>query len=342
MRLSPLRLAVLPAVLAAAAAGAPTASAIVTGSGIRDSSITTLDIARDTLIGADIRTGAVGTLELAANAVRTSDILDQSIAMRDLGSNSVGSDEITAGAVRASELASNAVTRAELADDAVGADELAGNSVSGGHVAPNSIGAADIAVNGVGASEIATGGVTTAELLDGTIGTLDLALGAVTPERLAAAPSVALTFTAAQAIPANAATMVLPAGGWGEALDVGDMHDDAADPAYVVAPIAGWYQVSGRLEWVADAVGAAQDRRLAVMTSTSTGTDVRAAARVQDRPLATETQLQSVDGVVRLVAGDRIWLEAQQANTGDEPIAVSADVSTDVRGAAFRVVWIGA
>ncbi|MCW2921762.1 MAG: hypothetical protein JWL76_1636 [Thermoleophilia bacterium] len=326
------------------------AAAVVTGAGIRDSSITTVDIARDTLIGADIRTNAIGTLELSGNAVRTSDILDGSITMRDLDDNSVGVSQIAADAVRASELASgsvagseiadNAVGRSELGDDAVGSAELDENSVTGSHIATSAIGTSDIAVNGVGASEIATGGVTTSEVLDGTIGTLDLAPGAVTPDKVAPAPSVALTFVAAQSVLDGVATPVLPAGGWGEAYDQGGMHDDPANLPYVVAPVAGWYQVSGRLEWAADGGTIAQDRRLSIITSTSTGTDMRAAARVQDTPAGTSVQQQSVSGLVRLAAGDRIWLEAYQTNDGNQPISVTADVSADTRGAAFSAVWV--
>ena len=324
------------------------AAAIVTGAGIRDGSITTLDIARDTLVGADIRTNAVGTLELAGNAVRTSDILDGSIAMRDLDDNSVGVSQIAADAVRASELASgsvggseiadNAVGRSELGDDAVGSSELDENSVTGSHIATNAIGTSDIAVNGVGASEIATGGVTSSELLDGTIAAVDLADGSVTTSKVAAAPSVALAFTAPQSITAGLATKVLPTGGWNEVYDVSGMHDDPAPNAYVVATVPGWYHVSGRLGWGADPDGG--ERQLSILTSNSSDTEVRAAAHVIDRP-GTGTQLQSVSGLVRLAVGDRIWMEALQANAGNEAIAVTADLSSDVRGAAFSAVWVG-
>jgi hypothetical protein len=268
--------------------------------------------------------------------------------MRDLHDNSVGVSQIAADAVRASELASgsvggseiadNAVGRSELGDDAVGSSELDENSVTGSHIATNSIGTSDIAVNGVGSSEIAAGGVTTSELLDGGVGTPDLADGSVTPGKVAAAPSVALTFAVPQSIPAGASTPVMAAGGWGEAYDQGGMHDDPSNNPYVVATVAGWYHVSGRLDWAADPDGG--ERQLSVLTSNSAGTDIRAAARVQDRPATGQSQLQSVSGLVRVAVGDRIWLDALQTNAGNDPIVVSADVSTDTRGAAFSVAWV--
>jgi len=126
-------------------------------------SITTDDIALDTIAAVDIATGAVGTLEIADGVITTTDIS--------------GTAAITDAQV------SDTLTASTLTGTAVGDANIAAGAVDGGalgEIEDGTITTDDIALDTILAADIATGAVGTAEIADGVITAADLATAAKT------------------------------------------------------------------------------------------------------------------------------------------------------------------
>lgn len=328
-------------VVAIAAAGTVSATAAPARIGtvqIINNSIRGIDIRNSTITSADVNLNALNAGDLAVNSVGASELAKNSVTAADITTGAVTTLQLLDGSVGNNDLASNSVTASKIASDAVGNSELADNAVT----------ASRIAASAVGQSEIATNGVDTAEIDANAVTSSELAAGSVTPDKLAPTVGVALSLAGSDNIDANVPQEIDGPLGWTERYDNGGLYDAGTKPAFITATRAGWYQVSARIQWELDGAGEAQRRILSIVTgvpiaNSPLSTDPRYAARDEARFTETIDRFtQSVDAVVRVNAGDRIWLEALQANPGDEAIAVSTPDSPDVRGANFRAVWLGA
>ncbi|MCW2925273.1 MAG: hypothetical protein JWM98_2677 [Thermoleophilia bacterium] len=366
-RLLPLPVLVVGALVLVSSASAAT---ILTGRNIKDGTITSVDVALNTLTAADLNTNSVGVLEIATNAVGAAElrassvtgaeIATNAVGVTEIGTNAVGADEIAPGAVGTADLATgsvgstqladggvanvdlgaNAVTASKIADDAVGNSEIANDAVTASRIAANSVGESEIATGGVNTAEIDTDAVTSSELAINAVTTENLAAGAVTGDKLAAVPSVALSLPAAPfTVPNNTPTPVAPT--WIESYDNGGLYDPA-NTGYVTVPRTGWYQVSGRVLWASTAT-TGDMRQLTIYTTDSTGGGLRVASRTREGEAPANSAFpQSVDGLVRLSAGERIVLEAFQTNSGANPVNITNDGAASTASADFRVAYVGA
>lgn len=322
-------------VVAVACAAAPASAAVAR--------IGTLQVINNSLRGVDIRNSTITSVDIGLNALNAGDLAPNAVGASELAANSVGAAEIASGAVGTLEIADGSVGNADLGSNSVTASKIADDAVGNSELADNSVSASRIAASAVGQSEIATNGVDTAEIDANAVTSSELAAGSVTPDKLTATVGVALTLTGSDSIVNAIPRAIESAAGYAEDYDNAGLYDTGAHPAYMVVTRAGWYHVSGRVQWSLDTIGDPQRRVLSIATSTSSGSDVRYPTQDEERFDETAAPLlQSVDGTVRVAAGDRIWLEALQENPGNESLTVTAPGTGGVRGANFRAAWLGA
>ena len=105
----------------------------VTSAYITDSTITTTDIAVDTITAADIAAGAVGTSEIADGAVTSADIAADTITAADIATGAVTTTEILDNTITSADLATNAQI-ANYAYDALSSTALTSSNTSRGSV----------------------------------------------------------------------------------------------------------------------------------------------------------------------------------------------------------------
>ena len=124
--------------------GAAWAAGLISGSQIKNRSITSKKIGRGQITAANLAAGAVGSADLAPGAVTSHSIADQ--------------------AVTTSKLANNAVTTPQLADGAVTGTKVAPGSLTAADVAPNTF----LAANGTATNSSQLGGVSASGFVQGT------------------------------------------------------------------------------------------------------------------------------------------------------------------------------
>ena len=104
------------------------------------------DIRRGTVASKQIKDRSITTRDIAPDTVRgLRETADGSITARHLGEGAVGGAAIADGAVTAADVADGAVGAGKLADGAVGAGKLADNATTGAKIADGTLTTADIA-----------------------------------------------------------------------------------------------------------------------------------------------------------------------------------------------------
>jgi|GEM_PF-5264234 len=136
---------------------------------IADGTITTDDIALDTIAAVDI----------ATDAVTTTEILDSTVASADIALDTIAAVDIAADAVGTSEIADGTVASADIALDTIAAVDIAADAVTTTEILDGTVASADIALDTIAAVDIATDAVTTTEILDGTVASADIALDTI-------------------------------------------------------------------------------------------------------------------------------------------------------------------
>ena len=116
------------------------------------------------LDGGKLQVGTVLAAALGTGSVTTTEIADNTVGTADLAPDSVTSTEIVVDTIVAADIAASAVDTSELAADAVTTTEILGGTILTG----------DIATDTILAGNIAAGAVATSEILDGTIAPADL------------------------------------------------------------------------------------------------------------------------------------------------------------------------
>ena len=111
-----------------------------------------------------------------------------------------------------------------------------------------------------------------------------------------------------------------------EELDSAGVHDNAANPSRLTAPIAGLYWINATVEWSANTTGRRLIRINKNQSSPSIATDSVQASSVGNT-------VQTVSRLARLVAGDFIEVDASQATTP------SVNLSASVQD--FSMNWVG-
>lgn len=122
---------------------------------------------------------------------------------------------------------------------------------------------------------------------------------------LAAKPAARVERTAAQPIPNATSTMVSFDS---ERFDIQDLHNSAADASRLTAPESGLYEISGGVDWGANATG---ERQIYLLVN-----GVTPIARQREPANGASRHAQSLAALFPLVAGDYVQLVASQTSGG--------------------------
>jgi hypothetical protein len=102
--------------------------------------------ARHLIDGKDIRSGTVASKQIKDRSITTRDIAPDTVRrLREIADDSITARQLGAGAVGGAAIADGAVTAADVADGAVGAGKLADNAITGAKIADGTLTTADIA-----------------------------------------------------------------------------------------------------------------------------------------------------------------------------------------------------
>jgi hypothetical protein len=144
--------------------------------------------------GAQVLDLTITSADLAADSVITSKILDANVTLAKLAANSVDSSKIVDLSIASADIAADAIITSKILDANVTLAKLAANSVDSSKIVDLSIVAADLASDSVITSKILDANVTLAKLasdsvnsskiVDLSIATVDLGHGIVTVEKL--------------------------------------------------------------------------------------------------------------------------------------------------------------
>ena len=158
----------------------------IRGAQILDLTVTSADLAADSVITSKILDANVTLAKLAANSVDSSKIVDLSIVAADLAADSVITSKILDANVTAAKLASDSVTTVKILDANVTLAKLAADSVDSSKIVDLSIVAADLAADSVITSKILDANVTAAKLASDSVTTVKILDANVTLAKLAA------------------------------------------------------------------------------------------------------------------------------------------------------------
>jgi len=124
-------------------------SGTVTTTMILDSTISTDDVAADTLTSGDLATGSVETTEIAADTITAGDIATGAVATAEILDGTIITDDVAADTLTAGDLAADSVGTSEIASGAVATDEIAADTITSGDVAASAITASELADDAV-------------------------------------------------------------------------------------------------------------------------------------------------------------------------------------------------
>lgn len=127
----------------------------IDGGALQADSVTTLQLAADSVEANNIKAGAVVAGKLAADSVLAANIKAGEIGAAHVAANQISAVHIVGESITADELAANSVTTAKINALAVNADKLAANAVTADKIAANAVAADKIAANAVTAAKIA-------------------------------------------------------------------------------------------------------------------------------------------------------------------------------------------
>lgn len=212
--------------------------------------------------------------------------------------NSVGPKQLKEGAVTAPDVAVGAIKEQALAQAAVNAAALKQDAVTGDKIKQGAVGSTQLSNQSVGSEKIAKlPGASAEEINIVSVG----------------GSGVQLTYD-------------------NEMFDfTGNMYNNATDPAKMVAPRDGVYQVTVSVMWEAEAgtrTLSLVEEQASPVCNCEFDADTRPAS-------ASAPTSQSLTSTVVLDAGDKVWAAAD--STGD-------DGSTDIissRRARLTMLWIG-
>src|SRR2546423_4471739 len=156
------------------------------------------------------------------------------------GSNTVFSDDIVDNQVYSADVRND-----NLSGGGLGAADLRAGSVGTRGVAPDSLGAADLATSAVGTDEVTNESLTGADILNGSLG----------PTEFGPIPAARADSSANQTIAESTPTVISLDG---EGFDTTNLHDTAINNSRLTAPVAGVYQINGRVHWHTGAAGGRQ------------------------------------------------------------------------------------
>jgi hypothetical protein len=216
--------------------------------------------------------------------------------------------------------------------------KLKANSVKSKHIAPGAVGPSDLAPqavtdvaladNAVRARSIRPGEVTDGKLGPASVDEQNLENSTVSPAKIAASPGASAEQTVATTVGGSSVQLAFNT----QVFDfLGDMWRPT-DPAKMRAPIAGVYQVTAGVTWAAGETGS---RKITLVAETANPLCTCEFDSSTTPVAASGTTAQSLTSVVKLDAGDKVWVAVD--SEGD-------DGSTDVVNSPrprLTMTWIG-
>jgi hypothetical protein len=232
------------------------------------------------------------------------------------GANTVFSDDIVNDQVFSADVRNDSLSGGGLA-----AADLRAGSVATSEVADNSLGAVDLAPGSVGASEVTDSSLTGTDIVNGSLG----------PTEFGTIPAARADNSATQTIAASTPTVISLDG---EGFDTMNLHDTATNNSRLTAPIAGVYQINGRVHWDDGAAGVRQLR-----IEKNLGLPIgKTIAEAMDTAAATDELTQNVSTISRLSAGDYVELRVIQQNVSATTVDTLADPHISPE---LSMAWIG-
>jgi hypothetical protein len=212
--------------------------------------------------------------------------------------------------------------------NSIGTKQLKPNAVTQFDVAPKAIGRAALESNAVGAAALDSASVDGSKIKDGTIEKGDLGNQVVDSAKIAKLPGASAVEDQTVSVGGSAIQLTYDT----ELFDfTGGMYSNSSDPAKMVAPRDGVYQVTLSLMWEAEAgirtVTLIEEQASPACTCEFDGDTTPASA---SGPTS-----QSITSTVEMDTGDKVWAVA--GSDGD-------DGSTDIlntRRTRLTMVWIG-
>jgi hypothetical protein len=251
-----------------------------------------------------------------------------SYAAVSLSANSVGARELKHQAVGASELKDGSIMKRDLRERLY--ESLrSGGGEAGPQGPPGPAGPADGPAGGV---------------LTGRYPNPGLAGGVVGTSQLAQLPGARVRKASdTQVIPDRTTTPVSFTDASSEQYDIGNMFDQAADPAVLTIPVTGTYVITGAVRWQANADGV---RNLNLHGPQPGGLRASSSVHANDSmvppggppggpppPPVLDTTRQSVSTTERFNAGDQVFMSVSQ--TSGAPLFLDASQNQIHLSAAF-------
>lgn len=170
---------------------------------IQNGSISTTQIAADTITAGNIAVGAITASELAANSVSASALTANSITATALAAGSITASALAAQSITATALAAGSITASALAAQSITATALAAQSITATALAAQSITATALAAQSITATAMAAASVSATALQAGSVAASTIVARSITASALAA-NSITASAIAANSITASA------------------------------------------------------------------------------------------------------------------------------------------
>lgn len=137
-------------------------------------------------------------------SITSTEIADNSISTPKLQALAVTANKIAANTITANEIAASTITGAKIAANTITAANIAANTITANEIAANAITTSELAAGSVNASKIVAGSITSTEIATDTITANNIAAGAITATELSSGEIITNTAQIKNAIISNA------------------------------------------------------------------------------------------------------------------------------------------
>jgi hypothetical protein len=169
------------AVLLLISAGTAYAANEWTGANIVDGSLTTDDLANNTIQGVDIATGAVLSSDIANDTVTNVDIADNTVRSTEIQNNTIGSADVADGSLTSTDILDGTITGTDILDGTIESSDVLDESLTNADLGTDSVQATEVADNSLDSGEIIDFGLSNEDIgvleaevnADGTLASSD-------------------------------------------------------------------------------------------------------------------------------------------------------------------------
>jgi hypothetical protein len=158
--------------------GPAKAAKLISGSKLKNNSVTSAKIRNHTLSSADIRRSTLNSLKRTGSTVTSGNIVDGTIQLEDMGFGSVTGNQVVDHSLAGVDLAPDSISATEIATGTIGATELGADSVLNKSLKDGAVSKTKLAKDAVAESEVRDGSLT-AKDVGAASGSLTVALGSL-------------------------------------------------------------------------------------------------------------------------------------------------------------------